>query len=265
MRVDIKEGFWNALKLPPRESAIWAPERVEELLPSRSALLEKSLDAKDGTRAVFVGTLQALQQIQREKTSLYGRLKVESSLLIVDEGHREPAPEWAESVRELDRPSILFTATPYRNDLKLFEIADDEYIYYLSFNSAVKDKLIRPVEIKDSPLPVPMDDFATQLIARVDDLKAKNAIRKDSKVIVRCASESAVSGMANAIKGALGSRTDGVLAVHDRFDGAAEGQVKHVPNIRQSNETFLVHQFKLMEGIDEPRCSVLASLRRIRK
>ena len=258
LRTDIRAGFWAALKLPKEELSHWAPGMIEELLPSRAAALQGILAANDQTRKVFVGTLQALQQIRREQGPLYEVLKTKSSLLIVDEGHREPAPEWADAVRMLKRPTILFTATPYRNDLKLFDVAADRFIYYLSFNEAVNEKLIRPVVIMDAALPVQMDLFASQLIAHVDGLKKKKEIRPDAKVIVRCASESSVSGVSNAIRQALGSRKDGVLAVHDTFDGSIDGQVKHVPNIRKSNSVFLVHQFKLMEGIDEPRCSVLA-------
>ncbi|WP_421738112.1 DEAD/DEAH box helicase family protein [Caulobacter sp.] len=36
-------------------------------------------------------------------------------LVIVDEGHHEPAFSWAQAVRELDKPTIIFTATPSRS------------------------------------------------------------------------------------------------------------------------------------------------------
>jgi superfamily II DNA or RNA helicase len=258
LRLDISVGFWEAIKLPANELPAWAPESVTSLLPSLAADLVDLIEATDGGRRVLVGTLQALQQIRREKKFLYELLKTKCSLLIVDEGHREPAPEWAEAVRVLERPTVLFTATPYRNDQKLFDIAEDKYIYYLSFDKAVAGKLIRPVKFQEEPLPEGMDEFATELVARVDDLQKKRLIREDAKVIVRCSSESSVSGVASAIKTALGARAEGVLAIHDQFDGTLEGQVKRVPNIRKTQEIFLVHQFKLMEGIDEPRCSVLA-------
>jgi superfamily II DNA or RNA helicase len=258
LRLDIGVGFWEAIKLPANELPAWAPELVKSLLPSLAADLTDMLKATNPRRRVLVGTLQALQQIRREQPVFYDLLKAKCSLLIVDEGHREPAPEWAEAVRLLERPTVLFTATPYRNDQKLFDIAEDKYIYYLSFDKAVSAKLIRPVKFQAEPLPEAMDEFAAELVARVDDLKKKKLVREDAKVIVRCSSESSVSGVASAINSALGSRVDGVLAIHDQFDGTLEGQVKRVPNIRKTQETFLVHQFKLMEGIDEPRCSVLA-------
>jgi superfamily II DNA or RNA helicase len=37
-------------------------------------------------------------------------------LVIVDEGHHEPAFSWAQAVRTLKKPTVVFSATPYRND-----------------------------------------------------------------------------------------------------------------------------------------------------
>jgi superfamily II DNA or RNA helicase len=256
LRTDIKMGFWAALKLPKTEADRWAPDSVKELLPSLAEELTTDLRSSSA-RNVLVGTFQALQQIRREKSKFYGFLKAKCQLVIVDEGHREPAPEWADAIRVLERPTILFTATPYRNDQKLFDIADDRYIYYLSFERALADRLIRPVRIDQQPLPDDRQQFAAQLVKRVDKLKASGDVRQDAKVIVRCASEASVSGLATALKSELAKRTDGVLAIHDQFDGT-DGHLKQVPNIREKTETYLIHQFKLMEGIDEPRCAILA-------
>jgi hypothetical protein len=39
-------------------------------------------------------------------------------LVIVDEGHYEPAYSWSQAVRAIGKPTIIFSATPYRNDYK---------------------------------------------------------------------------------------------------------------------------------------------------
>jgi superfamily II DNA or RNA helicase len=43
-------------------------------------------------------------------------------LVLFDEGHHEPALRWSETVRKIYKPRIIFTATPFRNDLKLFDV-----------------------------------------------------------------------------------------------------------------------------------------------
>lgn len=68
----------------------------------------------------------------------------ESDLLVVDEGHYEPAFSWAQCVAALDVPTILFSATPYRNDFKYFNVFGN-FAFNLSFEEAVKHQLIRNV------------------------------------------------------------------------------------------------------------------------
>ncbi len=53
---------------------------------------------------------------------VYRSLLDRTGLVLIDEGHREPAPAWARAIRRFNCPRILFSATPYRNDLRLFDI-----------------------------------------------------------------------------------------------------------------------------------------------
>lgn len=66
------------------------------------------------------------------------------NLVIVDEGHYEPAYSWAQAVRAIGAPTIIFTATPYRNDYKYFQV-DGNYVFNLPWQEAVDNKLIREV------------------------------------------------------------------------------------------------------------------------
>jgi hypothetical protein len=70
-------------------------------------------------------------------------------LVIVDEGHYEPAFSWAQAVRELEKPTLIFTATPYRNDYKYFKIKGN-YVFNLPWKEAVEERLIRGVKIASS-------------------------------------------------------------------------------------------------------------------
>src|SRR3546814_14125165 len=92
-----------------------------------------------GERMVLVGTLQALDQVRTKRDELdrksrRGRpLTVEEletqditgrmmswlqgfDLVVVDEGHYEPAPAWSRSVRELKRTTIWLRASRLPND-----------------------------------------------------------------------------------------------------------------------------------------------------
>lgn len=68
-----------------------------------------------------------------------------TDLLIVDEGHYEPAFSWAQCVALLDVPTLIFSATPYRNDFKYFNVFGN-FAFNLSFDEAVENRLIRDVE-----------------------------------------------------------------------------------------------------------------------
>jgi hypothetical protein len=66
-------------------------------------------------------------------------------LVIVDEGHYEPARGWSRAVRELERPTALFTATPYCNDFKYFDV-DRNFYFQLSHRKTEADRYLRQVQ-----------------------------------------------------------------------------------------------------------------------
>ncbi|MEG8025950.1 hypothetical protein QP162_19240 [Sphingomonas aurantiaca] len=78
---------------------------------------------------------------------------------------------WARVVRGFAVPTVLFSATPFRGDLKIFDV-DDDHIHFLGFTDAVDQHLIRGVEIDEQPLPLSHEDYALDLVARVDALVA---------------------------------------------------------------------------------------------
>jgi superfamily II DNA or RNA helicase len=179
LEIDIRGRTWDVIGA----SSEWRPEVVIGLLPSD---LPRRIDAaaQKGERTVFVSTMQAIATAQRTNLALYASLRKHVSIVLVDEGHREPAPRWAQAIRGLGKPIILFSATPYRNDLRLFDV-DPNFITELSFRDAVKHHTIRDVAVTELPASKSAQQFAKALCKRLLELQSKRALTESAKVIVR--------------------------------------------------------------------------------
>lgn len=253
LTAEFTSNFWDKIGAAPA----WRPDEVWNIRPSNIEELVRGLKEHVDKKIILVGTVQAMQQIDTANGTdlLHGRI----GTILFDEGHREPAPSWARVIRGFEVPTVLFSATPFRGDLKIFDV-DDEHIHFLGFGDAVDQLLIRGVEIDEQALPVPAVEYAPALIAKVDALVAEGRFSAANKVIVRCDSEEAVLEMHQALTAALSGRTDGVLAIHHNFSARHDkGIFDAVPrNLAARTERFLVHQFMLIEGIDDPSCTMLA-------
>ena len=249
----ISDSFWDKINA----KTDWKPTRVVQILPSKIHELAKSLKANDGERTVLVGTIQAIQQANSNGT--IGELHGLVGTILFDEGHREPAPSWADVVRGFGVPTVLFSATPFRGDLKVFDVSDED-IHFLSFMEALENNLIRGVEIDERELSHDVGTFAQQLLECVDKLVEEGRFSEKNKVIVRCSSEESVVELYQALTAALGERADGIIAVHNNFKGNSEsGMMNSVPrDLSKRSERFLIHQYMLIEGIDDPSCTILA-------
>jgi hypothetical protein len=93
-----------------------------------SSLEDDLAGARDSksARCVFVCTTTTLAMLGDDESgrwvAAYASLRDRVVFVVVDEGHREPAPSWAKAIRSFRRPTILFSATPYRNDVRLFNL-----------------------------------------------------------------------------------------------------------------------------------------------
>lgn len=246
---DIDTRFFESIGIDPR---VW-PATVIAVRPST---LGTALDKRSSDVTVFVSTIQALQYLHREDQNNYSLLQRTIGLVMVDEGHREPAPDWAASVRSLHRHTVLLTATPYRNDHHMFSV-DAGHIYAFSHKQAVADRYIREVRFQESKLSRDPRSFATELLtfyrSKLSKLKP-SAIAKP-RVIIRCETRESVS----AITRELARLGVSVLGIHDRFDESLdEKKAQQVPDPKEQRQTFWVHQFKLLEGIDEPAFCLVA-------
>lgn len=239
---DVEWRFWKHVELE-------APTlTVKAFTPS--TLAEDLELPENAVLACTHATLQTLHD--KHLDGLYARLHEAVGMVLVDEGHREPAPNWARAVRGLKSPCVLFSATPYRNDQKLFN-GDLEYATTLTYGEAAKEGFIRSVEFDSADPSSDPATFVTQLRSLVTSLDDSSA-----RVIVRCDSAAEVLDIASRLQAA----GETAIALHDTFpSGGADLRRKQVPDPAVENAQFWVHQFKLLEGIDDPRFRVLALYR----
>ncbi|BAB51925.1 DEAD/DEAH box helicase [Mesorhizobium japonicum] len=239
---------------------------TETFLPSRCAALHVHLENAD--RAVLVGTHQALDKIRRTALKdggvcarLLERIKETFDLIIVDEGHYEPAVSWSHGVRDFNLPTLLLSATPYRNDYKSFRVRG-RFLFNYPYAEAVADRIIRPVEVI-----VPNDDHASggdavsrfvallrsELFARLQT--TDRWFKNDGtlpKVMVRADDLDTLEALQSAINAAFGTRS---VLIHDRAKKTDQNHdrftsVSSAASARPDAQ-FWIHQFKLMEGIDD--------------
>jgi superfamily II DNA or RNA helicase len=236
--------------------AVWAKVELEAYGPEPIAKRIKPSDTAakaktaSGQRLVLVSTMQSIESMHRAESELYKELLERTSVVLVDEGHREPAPTWARALRSLGKPMILFSATPYRNDLRQFNV-DGDFSEQLTFHQAVADGTIRNVVLHEPIASGPTATFAASLVAALQSLEDRKKLYEGWKVIVRCKTADSVDRMHNALMRLPWARERGVHSFHDTFTGGG-AKTSKVKKIAQGKDRFLVHQYKLTEGIPHP-------------
>ncbi|MFI4973070.1 MAG: DEAD/DEAH box helicase [Caulobacterales bacterium] len=321
LKDDIAFRFWGNMGLDVKTAPVWSgamsgggdvdTAEVEKLLPNLAAL--RGLSGRTGKgRLVVVGTLQALDQIRTlrdriERKMRRGRtlttLELNAypevtktlaflkgfDLVVVDEGHYEPAPSWSRSVRALARPTILLSATPFRNDYKLFQVKG-RFVFNFPFPAARDGNIIRDVtlaalgesgpaagtararrsaetdEDTDTPGAVTPEDRGA-VVDCVAALKRQLPPILDGvgfnhpKVIVRGGSFEILELLQAAIQERFKELP---VLVHERINNpskdVARRRYRSVDEARKAfpDARFWLHQTKLLEGIDEPTFVVAA-------
>ncbi len=89
------------------------------------------------------------------------------------------AVQWADVVRAFNAPTILFAATPFRNDLKMFHV-DMEHAFFLSVREAVARRIIRDVHIAEI-VSGDAQIFARNLVPLRDELIRAGRYPSDSR------------------------------------------------------------------------------------
>lgn len=245
---EIDERFWTKVGVPParirKAAACFTP-----------ATLASHLDAADAPE-ILICTNQTLERLHSSYVQEHQRLAARTTLVMVDEGHREPAPRWATAVRALAKPTVLFSATPYRNDHRLFHI-DPDHIYRFPHDEAVSERFIRDVRFEEfdwghgaAPFARALQRFVNQQV-----IPHPPAGYPSPRVIVRCATREDVQAVTAELQ-ALG---EDVIGIHETFDpDTGHNVVRNVPDPATTTARYWVHQFKLLEGVDDPAFCVVA-------
>ncbi|MFP1155596.1 DEAD/DEAH box helicase [Mycobacterium sherrisii] len=212
-------------------------------------------------RSVLVMTIQMLVRLQAAQGVLggaYAAMREHIDLVIFDEGHYEPAPKFSLAVRGLRKPTVLMTATPFRNDLKAFRVRTDDLHAY-RFAQAIEDGRIRDVEVVQREPTRDPTAFCTDVIAYCTSLWGADKSTWQ-RVIIRCDDMASITRLGEAF---IEQGFDGlVIGIHDRYiAGHPDRQSWHhdaVPTPSQTDAIVWIHQNKLVEGIDDHRFQVLA-------
>jgi hypothetical protein len=205
---------------------------------------------------VFVATIAKVVRLLDHchgDAAAVARLFAPFRAVFVDEGHYEPAAKWSEAIRALGLPTVLLTATPYRNDDKYFAI-DDAHRFRYSHKQAVAEGFLRSPSFES--IPGSADDFVPGLLR----FMRETAGAADSRVIVRCADAETIRDTVRQLARAGQS----VIGVHESFADTEGGALAtQVPSPDSCSAQYWVHQFKLVEGIDDPEFRVVAFRNRL--
>ncbi|MBN1305574.1 MAG: DEAD/DEAH box helicase family protein [Anaerolineales bacterium] len=225
---------------------------------------ERVLDLENIDATVLISTIQMISNMSKDTRNgkEWDTLLAHVSLVIIDEGHCEPASFWSTCIRSFKTPKIIFTATPFRNDLKYFDINTD-YLYSYTFHHALEDRILREVDFIEMKRTKDPEKFIDQLLDFYDR-KFRGEEENQVRVIIRCDSREEI----RQIKHILVERRRSCIAIHETFtdddDGYERRQVPEISKEKDIEATFWIHQFKLQEGIDDSRFQVLAPFDPIR-
>jgi superfamily II DNA or RNA helicase len=244
---DVRGRFFEHLKRSPE--IIDIPKNVIEFVGSF-----EDLELQDIESTVLISTIQKLQTMNIRNLEQFEKLSNDISLVIFDEGHYEPARTWSRVIREIQAPRIIFTATPYRNDLKAFDV-DLNHVFTYTYNNAVRDNYVREVEIVERPEIEDPELFIDDVLNFFDEGLGER-LNETSRVIIRCESRATIRQIATVLR----RRGRSYIALHENFsdNDSRVFERKTVPDPQVEDATFWIHQFKLLEGIDDPRFQLLA-------
>lgn len=242
----LQSGFWKTIQLAPPRGTIVA------IRPSTATSTLKLKDIK-----VIVCTFSTLTELRRTKRDFYdNELAPFVDTVIVDECHYEPAVEWGKAVKGLKKPTVLLTATPYRNDLKLFRIRDGKNaVFHYTHEEAETEKIIRGLNpqalIAEANIPALTKEFVSIWKKAVAE---KTLSSSAPRAIICCATAADINETVALLEQA-GLKA---IGIHERFEGSqSQSLVKDVPPLT-NGATIWVHQNKLTEGLDDHRFCCLA-------
>jgi superfamily II DNA or RNA helicase len=302
----VRRGFWSRMDYTLDGKALFSDEEgaatgnpvqpayIAKLLPSA---VRSILDADPAQgRMILVGTLQAMDMIRRDAQKAINPSPTEESLravdllrligkfdlVIVDEGHYEPAISWSRAIRDADLPTVLFSATPYRNDYKSFRVRG-RFVFNQPIDEAFQERIIRKPRFEalegfsrplssssSSPISEFTDDtasdaqpsardradaakFAKALVLAAKSISAPPGV-DHPKIIVRADERTKLDMLHDEIERVGG---EAALTIHhaiERNDPLKRrfNSVKAAQSIPANAQVrYWLHQTKLLEGIDD--------------
>lgn len=282
---DIRYRFWKHMGFEHEGTALFtaAAEQfgnalesvyVEQFLPKNVGMIAQHLAEPDSDRAVLVGTHQALGDIRKtahdpdagssqDAATLLAHIRDQFDLVIVDEGHYEPAISWSRGVREFNLPTLLLSATPYRNDYKSFRVRG-RYLFNFPYRQAVDGRIIRPADIivphgddrpvgREAAIPQFVGILHHELPDRLREAERWFRNGETPKVMVRGDDLETLTLLQTEINRVFRTRA---VVIHDRAKktlGNRDMFTSIGSALRsRADAQFWIHQNKLMEGIDDP-------------
>lgn len=192
---------------------------------------------------VIITTIQSLTKLySNDNKTYFDNFKNYVDLVIFDEAHKEPANLWSEAIRAMKKKSILFTATPFRNDNRGFMIAA-KYSYEVSTRECI-GKYLKTVTFHE------IDTNYDSLLVEV-----KSIVRKSDN------SEIVVIHMNNFedIKKFVISlnihKSEIAIGFHSRLENRDNCYKKYSFKKITSKTRVIIHQNILKEGINIPYIS----------
>lgn len=248
---DIQGRFFAHIQYPTDE----LPKTIQRVDDGESPLLDDETSSR-----IYVTTIQKLVNLEKKQPATFKKLTSFLSLVIVDEGHYEPAKEWSIVIRAIQAPKLIFTATPYRNDFKVFDI-DEEQVYVMSLRQGVRDRYLREVQVRSRETFHDSPNFVADVLSFYDE-QFPDPGDDPPRVIIRCDDQAEIRHLAQAFL----KQGRSVVGIHERFrsKGGEPWERKSVPIPEEEPAIFWIHQFKLLEGIDDPRFQVVALYKKIR-
>ncbi len=192
---------------------------------------------------IYISTIQAMMSIKRELYSLFSELQQQIDLIIFDEGHRQPSKKWKDIIIDLNKKTILFTATPYRNDKIKFNITDNEdYIYNLSYQDSINKGYIKDVEFLEYQDMNVDDKGITDFINFIYKI-----YKKEGKLIIRSNQSDVIEKIVRGINSKVKKMV--AVGIHSNFNNEIYKRKNYTKELNNEFQIF-VHQNKLIEGID---------------
>lgn len=230
---EINKKFWDKI-------GVTKPSSLKEINVIDSLSKINAIDSSK--KYIWIITIQWLTEIKKNKEKEFNKIKDLTKLILFDEGHRELATTWSNTIEQFSCKKILFTATPYRNDNQAFQI-DDLYKHTYPIEQAINDHAIC------SPTFKVISKECKKDISKISTFVI-NLLSDSKKILIRMQSSNEISNLVSSINKlspdiAVGFHSDFVLKSSDVL--LSEG--KKILTIKDKYSVF-IHSDMLIEGLD---------------